>query len=172
MMKHLGGALALAALAAVAQAQPITSEAQRARTIASVLEGRMACVSCDLFQADFGYQDLHHRNFAGARLRDAVLTVATLDHANLTGADLSVVKAFGARFEHANFTRANLTDANAVGAYFGGARLTGATLTGAVLSGADLSLAIGLTQAQLNRACGDETTALPAGMTIPACRDR
>jgi hypothetical protein len=29
---------------------------------------------------------------------------------------------------------------------------------------------VGLTQAQLNRACGDMSTRLPRGLSVPACR--
>jgi uncharacterized protein YjbI with pentapeptide repeats len=47
--------------------------------------------------------------------------------------------------------------------------MSGAVLTGANFSGAELQDALGLTQAQLNEACGDATTQLPAGMTIPRC---
>jgi uncharacterized protein YjbI with pentapeptide repeats len=50
--------------------------------------------------------------------------------------------------------------------------LQGADFTGANLSGADLSTAMGLTTRQLEDACGDEATALPAGVTIRACKTR
>ena len=64
---------------------------------------------------------------------------------------------------------ANLEGTTFVGAYLGGARMNGAVVTGANFSGAELDSAIGITQAQLNTACGDATTTLPAGMTIPIC---
>lgn len=177
MMKHyalIAAAVVALTVPAVTSApafgQTVTSEAQRARTIATVLDGRMVCARCDLFQAAFSYRDLTGRNFSGARLRQADLNLSTLDRANLSGSDLSVANAFGARLSRANLSNANLENANFVGAYMGGATLTGARLRGAIFSGADLSTARGLTQAQLNTACGDPTTALPHGMTIPACR--
>ena len=46
----------------------------------------------------------------------------------------------------------------------------GATLAGANVSGAEMDRAVGLTQAQLNRACGDADTRLPRGLSVPRCR--
>jgi uncharacterized protein YjbI with pentapeptide repeats len=57
-----------------------------------------------------------------------------------------------------------------VGAHFGGANFTGARLDGANLSGAELADARGLTRAQLASACGDASTTLPTGLSLPACR--
>jgi uncharacterized protein YjbI with pentapeptide repeats len=58
---------------------------------------------------------------------------------------------------------------SAPNAVFTAAMVKNADFTGARLQGADLTEAIGLTQAQLNAACGDDETRLPEGMTIPAC---
>jgi uncharacterized protein YjbI with pentapeptide repeats len=179
MMKQLAliaaaaAALAIPALvSAPAYGQTVTSEAQRAQTVKSVLDGRRACVRCDLFQAEFSYLDFSGRTFTGARLRQAQLDLSTMDRTNFSGADLSVANAFGARFTGANFTRANLENANFVGAHLGGANLAGAKLNGAIFAGAELAEARGLTQAQLNTACGDSQTTLPQGLTIPACRSQ
>jgi uncharacterized protein YjbI with pentapeptide repeats len=166
----LCAAIALAALAPAAFAQPITSEAERAHTIKTVEDGRLVCIRCDLFQADFSYRDMEGRNFSGARLRQANVSLATLDRLNASGADLSVLDGFGARFTGANLSRANLDAANLVGAYLGGANLRGSSMKGSVLAGADMATARGLTQAQLNTACGDATTRLPPGLSVPACR--
>jgi uncharacterized protein YjbI with pentapeptide repeats len=152
---------------AVMAAAPAT--AQNPTQIASVKAGAKACVACNLFQADFAYLELDGRNFAKARLRQADLTVATANGASFTGADLSIVNAFGARFSGARMNNANLADGTFVGAHFEGANLAGARLERANFSGADLSLAKGLSQIQLNQACGDANTSLPAGMTIPSC---
>ena len=51
-----------------------------------------------------------------------------------------------------------------------GVNFEGADLKGAVLRGANLSEAKGLTQEQLNTACGDEKTKLPGVLTIPSCK--
>ena len=76
---------------------------------------------------------------------------------------------YGGVFSSSNFAGANLTNASFVGAYVEGASFAGATLTGANFSGARLDRATGLTQRQLNQACGDETTSLPGSLRIPAC---
>ncbi len=131
--------------------------------------GGADCPSCNLFQADFSYHDLEGRNFAGARLRQADLSLSTMNRSNFEGADLSVANAFGGRFTHANFTGADLTNAAFIGAYLGYADFANATLSGASFAGAELNDAQHLTQAQLNTACGDERTLLPAGLTIPDC---
>lgn len=142
--------------------------AQNASEIANVRDGN-SCPGCNLFQAELSYRDAKKINLSGARLRQSNLALATYDDANLSGANLSVSNLFGARFNRANFSRANLQNAIAVGTYFGSSDLAGADLSGANFSGADLSLAKGLTQAQLNRACGDANTKLPKGRTIPKC---
>jgi len=93
---------------------------------------------------------------------------AKLDSANLVGADLR-----GSTFHHANLTHANLQEANLQEASFAGAELTGARLDAADLrhahfQGANLSGALGLTQDQLNSACVDDQTKLPANLNRPA----
>ena len=82
----------------------------------------------------------------------------------LSGRDLT-----GAAFTGASFLNATLVGANLRGAELVGSNFSGATLTGTNLSGATLLRATGLTQGRLNQACGDETTRLPRGLTIPRC---
>lgn len=148
---------------------PIVSQAERDRIAAGVRNGDRACAQCDLFQADLSYMNLAAANFAGARLRQADLQISEADRARFGGANLSLANLFGGRFSHADFSNANLEGAVLVGAYLGYARFTGAVLAGANLSGAELEGAVGLTQAQLNGACGDANTVLPTGLTVPAC---
>jgi uncharacterized protein YjbI with pentapeptide repeats len=145
-----------------------TAYAQNATQIAKIRNGAKSCARCNLFQADFSYQNLPWRTLNGARLRQADLSLSTMDHSNFSAADLSVANMFGGRFTRASFINTNLRKANMVGVYAGYADFTGADLTGACLSGANLTGAH-ITQAQLNKACGDNSTILPAGMTIPAC---
>ncbi|HRP12512.1 MAG TPA: pentapeptide repeat-containing protein, partial [Terricaulis sp.] len=66
-----------------------------------------------------------------------------------SGADLTSAVARRGQFARANFARARLHQAD--------------------FSGADLRQARGLTQAQLNLACGDRETRLPRGLSVPAC---
>ncbi|WP_306016556.1 pentapeptide repeat-containing protein [Oceanicaulis sp. MMSF_3324] len=143
--------------------------AQNASEIERVRAGQ-SCPGCNLFQADLSYLDLPDIDVSGARLRQADLSLATMNRANFTRTNLSIANLFGARFTSASFVHADLSRSTAVGAYFGSADMTGARLEGANLSGAEMATARGLTQSQLNLACGDESTQLPAGLTIPRCR--
>ena len=149
-------------------AGPVTNQAARDATAARVRAGA-ACPNCDLFQADLSYQNLARRDFSGARLRQSELSLATADRTNFHRANLSIANLFGARLGRANLTDANLSRATLVGAYLGGARMHGAVLTHANLAGAELAEAIGLTQAQLDAACGDASTTLPTGMHLAQC---
>jgi len=145
--------------------------AQNHGEIARVQAGQ-SCVACNLFQADLSFRRLSDIDLSRSRLRQADLQLAIMDRTRFDGANLSVANLFGARFIGASFVNANFEDASVVGAYFGGANLRGANLTGANLSGSELGGALGLTQTQLNRACGDASTRLPAGLTIPRCATR
>jgi len=174
-MKRAALIFSLFALTAPAYAQapsatggPIVSQAER-DAIAERVRAGASCANCDLFQIDLSYRAIAGRDFSGARIRQSNLSLATADRARFRGANLSLANLFGARLSGADLTDANLEGATLVGAYLGGARLTGAVLDGANLSGAEMAGARGLTQAQLNTACGDATTTLPAGMTVPSC---
>jgi uncharacterized protein YjbI with pentapeptide repeats len=142
----------------------------------------------NLDQADFRDARLPHSVLIGARgtgtiftkadlsgiyapnvsLQRAQFNEAKLESANLVAADLR-----GSNFSHATLTEANLQEANLQGATLSGADLTGvqldkADLRRATLHGANLALASGLTQAQLDTACVDEQTKLPAELSRPA----
>ncbi len=161
-------AIGLMSLSAFAQT-PELNEAARRATAEKVVNGQKACTKCDLFQVDFSYKDLDGRDLSGSRLRQSDLSLATLDNARLKGSNLSVANAFGARFSHSDLSDADMSDATFVGSWFGGANLAGANLKGANLSGSYLFTAKGLTQDQLSKACGDESTELPEGLKIPLC---
>ena len=59
--------------------------------------------------------------------------------------------------------------ATLVGGNFDGADFKDAELHHAVIAGVDLSHARGLTQDQVDDACGDARTRLPKGLTLHAC---
>tara|TARA_R110002167_G_scaffold7040_14_gene33257 strand:- start:1578 stop:2069 length:492 start_codon:yes stop_codon:yes gene_type:complete len=157
---------ALAALALVAAASP--AFAQNAGQIARV-RGGASCPGCNLFQGSFGGLEARDLNLTGARLRQADLSLSVMNRTRFNNTDMRDVDAYGAVFSSSNFSRANLTNASFVGAYLEGSSFSGATLDGTNFSGAQLARATGLTQAQLNRACGDASTTLPSGLRIPAC---
>jgi Pentapeptide repeats (8 copies) len=91
---------------------------------------------------------------SGAILSGAILGGVMLFDANLSGADLSGANLSGAKLSGATLSRAILDRAILSGANLFGATLNGAILSEADLSEADLSGATGLTQEQLNQACG------------------
>lgn len=158
----------IARLTLIAGILALPAMAQDAGEIAKVRDGQ-SCKGCNLFQAELSYKDAAKMDLSDARLRQSNLALTTFDDVNLTGANLSVANLFGARFNRASFARANMQNVIAVGTYFGSSDLAGADVSGANFSGADLSIAKGLTQTQLNRACGDANTRLPKGKTIPSC---
>jgi uncharacterized protein YjbI with pentapeptide repeats len=153
-----------------------------------------------LFLADLSTARLTEANLTGANLSNANLTRANLREANLTGANLSNANLTDAFFFSAVLSNANLTDANLTGANLRDANLTDAVLSnanltdaffftanltrvvlfgadlsktnlrGANIRGADLSNARGLTQQNLDTACGDHATKLPAGLRL-ICSD-
>ena len=108
----------------------------------------------DLMRGDFTESDFTSADFSGTSARDTVFTGAIfrdvtaklvlLDGADLTGVDFS-------------------------GADLGSSSFEGATISEANLSGADLRGARGLTQAQLDTACGDANTRLPGTLTVNYC---
>jgi hypothetical protein len=91
--------------------------------------------------------------------------IAQVKGADLEGRDLRNADASGAFL-----VRANLSSADLRGARLGGADLRGADLRGANLrpSGAH-PFVNQVTQAQLDKACGDALTQLPQGLTIRGC---
>ncbi len=154
-------------IAALLWALPAT--AQNQQQIQSVLDGGRSCSGCNLFQAPFGYMALADADFSGARLIQASFTVSTMARINLSGANLSHADMFGTTITNGNLSGANLTGTNMTGSWLLGANLSGATMSGTVLSGARMETATGLSQSQLNNACGDASTSLPSGLTIPRC---
>ena len=142
--------------------------AQNASQIASVQRGA-SCPGCNLFQADLTGLEASGRNISGARLRQSDMTAVVLNRANFRNADLRDAIAFGGVFSNANFSGADLTNSSWVGTYLEGANFAGANLSGANFSGAQMGLTHGLTQRQLDQACGDSTTELPGSLRIPNC---
>ncbi|MFW2341272.1 pentapeptide repeat-containing protein [Brevundimonas sp.] len=165
----LATALGLSSLVlGVAAALPEPAMAQNASQIARVRAGN-SCPGCNLFQGDFSYMEARGLNLSGARLRQANLSLSVMNRTRFTNADLRDVDAYGAVFSSARFGGANLTNASFVGTFLEGADFSGARLDGANFSGAQMQGATGLTQRQLDRACGDAATRLSGSLRIPAC---
>ena len=153
---------AFAAFSALPAAAQNAAEIEHARDGAS-------CPHCNLFQADFSNQEMKRRDFAGARLRQADMSAAVMNGTTMAGADLRDVNAYGAVFTGVSFAGANMTNASFVGTYLEGANFRGAILTGVNFSGAEMDRALGLTQPQLDQACGDDSTKLPHGLHVKFC---
>jgi uncharacterized protein YjbI with pentapeptide repeats len=154
-------AVALAAVASPALAQNAGQIAQ--------VRGGASCPGCNLFQGDFSGLEARGLNLAGARLRQADLSLSVMNRTRFTNADMRDVEAYGGVFSSSNFAGADLTNATFVGTFLEGANFSGANLGGTNLSGAQLARATGLTQRQLDQACGDEATQLPGSLRIPYC---
>lgn len=142
--------------------------AQNAAQISQVQNGA-SCPRCNLFQADFSNKVLKNRNLAGARIRQADMSLSVLNYSNMSHADLRDVNGYGGLFTGVDFSGANMTNATFVGAYLQGANFRGATLRGVNFSGAEMDKAQGLNQRQLDGACGDDKTTLPGKLHLPAC---
>jgi uncharacterized protein YjbI with pentapeptide repeats len=140
----------------------------------------------NLSGADLIGADLSGADLRGANLSGAWLFSANLSGANLSGADLSGAKLSGADLSRADLSRAHLNGANLSGAVYdlsqfpldvylfpanlGRAGLNEVEFDGANLSGANLSRAVGLTREQLDAACGNAQTQLPAGLSVKFCQ--
>jgi uncharacterized protein YjbI with pentapeptide repeats len=74
-----------------------------------------------------------------------------------------------ANFSGATFRGTDLSGANLAHANLDGADLTGAITTITSFKGTDLTRAKGLTQAQLDAACGDAETKVPGGLAVHIC---
>src|SRR5262245_13091697 len=98
------------AQAPAATGGPITNQGER-DAIAQRVRAGASCASCDLFQIDLSYQAIPGRNFAGARIRQADLSLATADRARFHGANMSLTNFFGARMGHADLSDTNLEGA-------------------------------------------------------------
>lgn len=123
----------------------------------------------NLTNANLSEANLYGSNLTGAKLNaanlsGAYLIIANLSEANLSNADLS--KAF---LQGTNLSGAYLIEANLSGVFLQGSNLLGAYLSDADLSAANLSSSRNLSQIQLDKACGNDKTRLPEGLTIKAC---
>jgi uncharacterized protein YjbI with pentapeptide repeats len=148
----------LALLASVAaqapQLIPVVAVSPDRVAIESIKAGHHDCPHCDLAGADLTNLCVKQGNLAGAKFDGARLILMCMSYADFRGA---------------SFRNADLAGANLAHAKVDGADFTGADLSVAPLKGTDLSRARGLTQAQLDRACADSETRVPAGLKAKTC---
>jgi uncharacterized protein YjbI with pentapeptide repeats len=130
----------------------------------------------EAYRAGFQKIAAEGASFAGAELQRADFTGADLKGVSFEKAELSRVvfdKAVltGTSFASANLARAELTKA----VFEGPLDFTSAFLSLTRIEGLDLSKSKGLEQHQLDMACGDDKTKLPAGLSKPPawpCADK
>ncbi|MBD9371442.1 pentapeptide repeat-containing protein [Rhizobium sp. ARZ01] len=108
--------------------------------------------------ATFASAELQRASFKGANLTGVDFEKAELGRADFSGAVLT-----GVRFPYANLSRADLSKA----IFEGGLDLSHAFLFLTRIEGLDLSSSTGLEQEQIDLACGNASTRLPAGFTAP-----
>ncbi len=156
-----------------AQAAPEVSYAvgrAHSQAILRLVEGERAgralgfLADLDLLQKfEIEFENL---KLAAAELKDLDLQGLDFEGSNLAGAEMERANLSQVDFEDADLTGADLKGAILSGASFEGTQMAHADLDHADFRGVDLSRALGLTQAQLDRACLNATTRVPAGFNI------
>ncbi|KTC86003.1 MULTISPECIES: pentapeptide repeat-containing protein [Legionella] len=145
-------------------------------------------VGANLKNANLEGRDLRNINFSNANLQGANLVKANLRNADLSQANLIDANLNSANLQYVNFKEANLTQAklantnltfskfdktNLIMTNFAGANLQHAWFNQVVFqntnfTNADLRNSYGLTQEELNNACGGMVT-LPEKLSISPC---
>ena len=108
--------------------------------------------------ANFSSAELQRADFRGAALKGANFEKAELGRGNFKGATLT-----NTRFSYANLSRADLTQI----VFEGPLQFDQAFMYLTRIEGLDLSASKGLTQLQIDLACGDAKTKLPSGIVPP-----
>ncbi|MEJ0026098.1 MAG: pentapeptide repeat-containing protein [Rhizomicrobium sp.] len=108
-------------------------------------------------------------NLAGADLTNTCVKAHDLTGANFDGATAVLMCMSYANFSNATFRGTDLSGANLAHARLDGADLSGAVLDITSIKGTDLTRTRGLTQKQLDQACGDADTRVPAGLKVHLC---
>jgi len=140
---------------------------------ATLIRSSLAGARAD--KANFARVEAYRTSFAGLSAKGASFASAELARADFSDADLT-----GADMQKAEFSRANFGEAMLTGARFTLANLSRADIhaikfegpidfSGAFMfltriEGMDLTAATGLTQPQVDLACGDAATRLPEGL--------
>jgi uncharacterized protein YjbI with pentapeptide repeats len=128
--------------------------------------------------ANFSRVEAYRTSFAGASMQDSSFASAEGERADFSGADLTGVDFGKAELGRASFQKATITGAKFPLANLSRADFQDVIFEGPInfdraflfltqIQGLDLSAATGLTQWQVDLACGDARTKLPAGLTTP-----
>ena len=127
----------------------------------------------DLRKVQGSRANFREANLAGARLTKSELLRANFSGANLEGTDLSKAELGRANFTDSDLDGANLSFSNIARATFKDSELEDVEFTRAYtyltrFEGVDLTSTTGLSQVQLELACGNDETQLPEGLEMPA----
>jgi uncharacterized protein YjbI with pentapeptide repeats len=133
---------------------PAPAQAADPAAVARIHGGIVDCVGCQLQGADLTNTCVKAHDLHGADFDGANATLMCMSYANFSGATFRGTELSGANLAHANLD---------------GADMTGARLSITSFKGTDLTRTIGLTQKQLDAACGDADTKPPAGMIVKIC---
>jgi uncharacterized protein YjbI with pentapeptide repeats len=162
MLIYLGVVFTIGALVLPGNADELSAPAQVASltdgqplpALARIKAGDINCRGCDLSGTDLSHQCVKNGDLSGAKFDNATALYMCMSYANFSDAS----------FRNTDLTAANLSHSN-----LSHADLTGAKLDLTLIKGTDLSTVRGLTQKQLDRACADIETRLPAGLTAKFC---
>jgi len=116
-----------------------------------------------------GIVDCPGCQLAGANLFNTCVKAKDLRGANFDRANATLMCMSFADFRGASFRGTILDAANLASAKLDGADITGARTHITSFAGTDLTRVKGLTQSQLDAACGDAKTKVPAGMKVHFC---
>ena len=122
--------------------------------VASIKAGKHDCPHCNLAGADLTNTCVKEGDVHGAKFDGARLVLMCMSYADFRGASFRNADLAGANLAHANVDNADFTDAD---------------LSITSIKGTDFSHAVGLTQVQLDAACADSETKVPAGLKAKTC---
>jgi uncharacterized protein YjbI with pentapeptide repeats len=143
-----------AAMAAPVTLIPVSYTSPNRAAVDWIKAGHHDCPNCDLAGADLTNTCVKKGDVQGAKFDGAKLVLMCMSYANFRGA---------------SFRGADIAGANLAHAIVDGADFTGATLSITSIKGTDLRRAVGLTQKQLDAACGDAQTKAPTGLKVHTC---
>lgn len=146
---------------------------EKARLVRASLAGAAAkgvrFARVEAYRTDFSGIEAEAASFESAELQRSNFKEARLANVNFTKADLGRSQFDGAEIGGSRFALANLARADFRGTTFSApVDFDRAFFFLTRIEGVDLAASTGLAQWQLDMACGDDKTVLPAGLKKPA----